>query len=458
MSVLAAVGLCVSLLAAPAAGRAKARPGTPVPRAVPIENAAALRPFFAALAALDRPAALPTGTPDSRLSTPDPREPGDGADAGIVRVLHLGDSHVAADWWSDELRQALQRRFGDAGVGLVMPGRPWAYFHHERARSPRAGWRTLGLGDAPGDGLLGLSGVALAPRPGASAASVIASFSRFEVQLGLPEGEACVQVSVDGAPLFSGRVGAGSGATPDLPPGLPLAVAVTPVEATAGSAPPVIGSCRALAFLGGEVAPGEHVLSVEDACGGAPLVLGVDVRHGTPGVVVDTLGLNGGELVWLERADPAVRRALLARVRPHLIIVSYGANDMTAAGFSRDGYEARARRILASLRRDAPGAAALVTAPFDRSHRRKGARRELVRRNEPEIAAALRAAALAEGCAFWDARAAMGGEGAIEAWRSRGLASRDLVHLTERGYRLLGSLLAESLLAAADISRGEADR
>lgn len=443
MTPLVAAALATTLLAVPAAAGAKATPRTaarratpaPEPRAVPIENPEALRPLVAALGALAGPAT-------------------DAGAAPVVRVLHLGDSHVAADWWSDELRQALQRRFGDAGVGLVMPGRPWSYFHHERAASPRANWQTLGLGRELGDGFVGLSGVALAPRPRAAAASLIARFSRFEVQVGLPQGEACIEVSVDGAPLFAGWVGPETGMPATEQLGLPVTVEVTTLESATGAAPPVAGSCRAIGYLRGEVAPGEHVLSVDDACGGSPLVLGVDLRDDAPGVLVDTLGLNGAEMAWLERADPAVRRELLGRVRPSLIVVSYGANDVTAAGFSRQGYLAQARRILAGVRRDAPGAAVLVTGPFDRSHRRKGPRRELVRRNEPEIAAALREAALAEGCAFWDARAAMGGEGSIDAWRKRGLAGRDLVHLTERGYRLLGRLLAESLLGALDLQNG----
>lgn len=448
MRALLAFSLAAALAGTPAAGSGPTKPRSPArrptpapePRAVPIENPRVLQPFFDALRRLGRPAA----------GASQGESPGPGVGLDVVRVLHFGDSHVAADWWTDELRRALQGRFGDAGVGLVMPGRPWSYFHHERATSPRANWQTLGLGREPGDGLVGLSGVALAPRPRAEAASVIAGFSRFEIQLGLPAGEACVQVSVDGAPLFSGWLGADGGIPAAELEEVPVRIELAPLEPGAGDSPPVMGSCRALAFITGEVPAGEHVLSVDDACGGLPLVLGVDLRGDAAGVLVDTLGLNGAEMVWLERADPAVRRALLARVGPRLLVLSYGANDMTATGFTREGYVEQARRILAALRRDAPEATILVTGPTDRSHRRKGARRELVRRNEPEIVGALREAALAEGCAFWDARAAMGGEGSIDAWRKRGLAGRDLVHLTERGYRILGSLLAESLLGELD--------
>ncbi|MEO1449221.1 MAG: GDSL-type esterase/lipase family protein [Bacteroidota bacterium] len=40
-----------------------------------------------------------------------------------VRILHIGDSHIQADWFSGRLRLALQKRYGSAGRGLVFPYR-----------------------------------------------------------------------------------------------------------------------------------------------------------------------------------------------------------------------------------------------------------------------------------------------------------------------------------------------
>jgi lysophospholipase L1-like esterase len=429
-------GLLLLTEVAAAGSTSPGNPGTsaphprpaPEPRPVAIESPAALTRFFAALQALE--AARTRG------------EPGQ-----LVRILHFGDSHVAADWWGNAVRRRLQARYGDAGPGYVMPGRAWKYFHHERALAPRANWQTLGLGRGETGGFWGLSGVALAPRPGAAEAAVIAEVTDYEVQVGLRDGEACLEVRVDGAPVFEGWVG-DDWAVP-APGDGPLEVEVVPVDEP-GTARPVVGSCRRLVFLRNvsPLPPGSHVLAVDNGCGGTPLVLGMDLRTGAGGVLLDTLGLNGGELERLDRFDPAVRRALLAHASPQLIIISYGANDMTASGFTRAGYTEAARGILAGLRADAPGAAILVTGPTDRSHRRKGPRRELVRTNEPLIVAALRDAALASGCSFWDAREAMGGEGSIDTWRRKGLAGRDLVHLSEAGYVRLGELLSDALLDA----------
>ena len=35
--------------------------------------------------------------------------------------MHIGDSHIQADWWTGYLRIRLQELFGSAGRGLVFP-------------------------------------------------------------------------------------------------------------------------------------------------------------------------------------------------------------------------------------------------------------------------------------------------------------------------------------------------
>jgi lysophospholipase L1-like esterase len=68
--------------------------------------------------------------------------------------------------------------------------------------------------------------------------------------------------------------------------------------------------------------------------------------------------------------------------------------------------------------------------------------------NEPAVIRALRSAALASGAAFVDQRALMGGDGSIRAWARRGLAARDLVHLSRGGYGRVADTLVDGLLRA----------
>ena len=39
---------------------------------------------------------------------------------GQVNILHIGDSHIQADYQTNQLRQNFQREFGNAGRGFVM--------------------------------------------------------------------------------------------------------------------------------------------------------------------------------------------------------------------------------------------------------------------------------------------------------------------------------------------------
>ena len=66
--------------------------------------------------------------------------------------------------------------------------------------------------------------------------------------------------------------------------------------------------------------------------------------------------------------------------------------------------------------------------------------------NVDHIIAAQREAALAEGCAFWNLRQAMGGKGSMKQWVTAGMGQGDFVHLTAPGYRLWGEAVAQLLV------------
>ncbi len=381
----------------------------------PIEDpSGTLAPFFATIAALEHP-------PDAAVRT--------------VRILHFGDSHVEADLWTGEMRRLLQARFGDGGVGYVMPGKPWRFFRHTLARSTGSGWKTVGFGKDPGDGLVGLSGIAIVPASKAQPAGVLAPGATFEVQVGLPSGPAPMALWVDGECAFAGPVGEGCGLTDD---GLETKVVPLPDD-----------PCQAVAFLRGTtfVPDMPHDVSVEPLPGDALRLLGMEFESGRPGILYEPLGIIGAEVSNLDKWRSDVRRVLLGRAAPRLIVVSYGTNEMGQADFSEADYLELCGRLIAALRRDAPGVPLLVTGPIDRDARRSRLK-GLVKSNEPEVVDALRKAALENGAAFWDARAAMGGEGSIMAWRAAGLAQADFVHLTAPGYEKLAGLLYDQLMEA----------
>lgn len=373
-----------------------AKPGEITPGVAAIEHPAALEGVFARLEALEK---------------------GEG-EAGVVRVLHFGDSHVAGDHLTGRLRTLLHQRFGDAGPGLLMPARPWrGYPHAGLVQHIGRRWPSFSLRSKEADGLFGLAGAAVAI-PEGETYQVTGSFSSFRVQTLGPglETPAIAVTDPAGAPV-------------------PLALA-SRTEAAPGE-----NALQSFTQTGLS-APGPLELSV--ALPGSTRLLGVELLSGRPGIQYDELGLDGAALFDLEKWDPALCRLLLAGAKPDLIVLAYGANDLGRPDTGWDAYRTRAEALVRRLKSES-GAPVLLVAPTDMAARRRRAAGTLAQRAKA-ITDVLRQVAQETGSAFWDAREAMGGPGSILKWRKANLAQRDLVHFTPAGYQRLGDLFFRSLM------------
>jgi lysophospholipase L1-like esterase len=443
-------------------GRTRPRP-KPVPLdaldPVPIEagEGTPLGTFFQALANLQSPSA-------------------DTSAPSLVRIMHFGDSHVASDYWAGVLRAKLQERFGNAGPGFVLAGRPWSSIRYADAESlDGKGWRTDGLRAGENDGVIGLGGLSTESFREAEPASALATFSQFDIFAATSPGSNCLQVQVDDAdvhdltadtqqvipspPVSSALVpepsskSLGGGAADPPEPMVQPTTTKRKKRRKAGPPVPPFKPWPADAPLDlleltnpTPLATGPHRISVRSSCGSTGRLLGLELYSGAKGVLYDTDGVNGARMSDLEKPMPALRRALLQKARPALIIVSYGTNDIGMRGFSSSEYEERAFQILRKLKADAGDASILVTGPTDRGSPRKRTR-ALIQAGQAALQPALRKAALRAGCAYWDQQAAMGGPGSMTRWVRAGLANYDYVHFSALGYTKLADMLYDQLIA-----------
>ena len=446
---------------------AKPKPPKPVPLSaldpVPIETGEGnpLEAFFRALSGL-------------ASSTTDGTAP------QVVRIIHFGDSHVASDYWAGALRESFQAKFGDAGPGFVLPGRPWSTIRYADARSlDGKGWRTDGLGVQENDGVVGLGGMSLESYREALPASGLASFSRFEILAAVRPGSDCLTVQLDDSAL-PGLTAKSESVIPPSPPAAPDSLVPEPSSRSLGGGaadppgpvsqqkstkgkkkrrkptPPVppwkpwpTGAPIDLLVLTGSAPPSTepHRISIRSSCESDARLLGVEFYSGSKGVIYDTDGVNGARLVDLNKPLPALRKALLRQAQPALIIVSYGTNDIGTKGFTASDYEERAFQILSKLKEDAGDASILVTGPTDRGSPRKKMR-AYIQAAQAELQPALRRAALRAGCAYWDQQAAMGGPGSMTRWVRAGLAGYDYVHFTGAGYHRLAEMLFNQVMSS----------
>jgi lysophospholipase L1-like esterase len=376
-----------------------------------IANAQTLEPFFDALRDLES----------------------NGSDR-IVRVMQFGDSHTAADFWSGRMRWRLQSRFGNGGFGLIMPARPWRGYHHDGVDQLEGrGWPGTSLREKETDGLVGFAGAALFP-PASGVFRLRAAFGEYRVQIlgedhDMPRANVVEVTDPAALPTI---------AAPSLTVGPPGVISEDkPIEG--------LGNLKTFGESGLPYTTPQE-LSITFPAGSR--LLGVDLRSGHSGVIYDELGLNGAEMTDLDRWNVALRQALFASTKPDLIVLAYGTNDMDRQEPDPMAYQMQVQALMTKLKQES-GAAILVVGPMDRigTKRRQAAR---LRVEATRTIHALRAAALASGCAFWDARQAMGGEGSMLKWRRAGLAKPDLVHLTVPGYERIGNDMADALIAAFD--------
>jgi hypothetical protein len=349
-----------------------------------------------------------------------------------VVVLQYGDSHTASDVGAGVLRHALQARFGDGGRGFVPLGRPWKGFWQEGVHAGMtrefepAKVSFAAKGTFAGNGAFGLLGVAVdASRAGARAwTEVKVPVSHVEVAyLEQPLGGS-FEVLVDGA--SAGRV------------------ATRAPQERSG-------------FFGLDVADGPHTIEARIVGDGAVRLFGLTLDRSQPGVVVDTLGINGAQIFtplhWSEEHfGEQVRHAA-----PGLVVLAYGTNEAVEQGLLDADYERRLAELLGRVAHAAPNASCLLLGPPDLARRAKGQSEWKTWPRVVEIVAMQRRVAEGAGCAFFDQQGAMGGPGSIAAWavgpepRARG----DRVHLTRTGYTQVATALSTEILHGYDEWRAE---
>lgn len=337
----------------------------------------------------------------------------------VTRILHYGDSHVAADILTGALRRDFQSWFGEAGPGFVLPGRPWQGYSRTGVTSETsAGWQTDGLTQASTaeDGRLGPAGVSLSTSASGEWMTVTAAASYFDIYVLKQPGGGSIDLSVDGV---------------EQKRDVSLASRVSE------------SACIELIADSGSV----HTIELRTTSAGRARIFGIAIERNSAGVIYEALGINGARASRALNWDWTVLAGSLERRDPDLIVVAYGTNEVSDRDLDLEEYSASFTTLLNRFHEAAPRASILVIAPPDRGVR-IGHRWKPIERMSA-LVKAQRRAAFEAGAAFYDLFNAMSGSGSIERWATlaQPLAQPDRVHLTTAGYRLVADQLYSELMS-----------
>ena len=338
------------------------------------------------------------------------RQPG-----AVTRILHYGDSPVTADSITADVRSLMQQQFGDAGHGFVLVAKPWAWYGHRGIDLSGRGWtiEPASLSRAR-DGIHGLGGVSFTGGTGASSHIVLAeNHAQVEIQYLLQPGGGVLSVHASGQTIAEIDTNA-----PQKEPGFKT------------------------------VSLPEGTRSIDLAVEHGPVrMFGVIFTREEPGVIYNSLGLNGASVQMIVRYfEKGQWTEELQHQKPDLVVLNYGTNESIYASYIQQYYAGELREVIRRIHAAVPNASLLIMSPMDRGEK-DGSGQIATPAALPRLVEIQRRVAGETGFAFFNTFQAMGGEGTMARWYQSQprLVSADFMHPLPAGARKVGVLLYQAL-------------
>ncbi len=327
-----------------------------------------------------------------------------------ISIVHIGDSHIQADYLTLVIRNELQQFFGNAGRGLVFP------YQLAQSNAPpdissasNADWEFNRLAHPEIPIAAGISGYCI--RTSSSGAfidfylksidsSTPQSFNRLKFFLGNSTAISwMLQANNNNAPFLIKKEDADTSVFKE----------VTLDQSTDGFTLSSLPSDSLKEFYG------------------------VSLENSMPGIIYHTIGVNGATYDSYNSA-PLFWQQLPA-LNADLYIISLGTNEAQKLGLDQNIFLQQMNLFLEKLKATSPGADVLITTPAD----------DFYRRRRPNIMLKQISNLIVSYCnhhniPLWDLYHITGGYGSAYKWLKRGMMNNDRVHFINDGYRIQGNI------------------
>ena len=345
-----------------------------------------------------------------------------------VRVMHYGDSQIEMDRISQDLREALQGRFGGSGTGYfpavgnvpsasISKSASGGFMHftmYGDSTTQRAGHNRYGP-LAQVARLTGGGTVSLRSTRNKTARERVKTFESVSVLYGRSSKDFSVKAISDTLrPEALTESGDGGTTLVTWHFGQPVQKAV-------------------LSFQG-------------DA---EIYAIGAD---GEAGVAVDNIPLRGCSGTIFTRISQPLMTESFALTDTRLIILQFGGNYMPVARSTKviEQYQQQIADQINYFHTVAPQAKILFIGPSDMGKSVNG--RVVTWPRLPELVDSLKATALRNDAAYWDLYRMMGGQNSMAQWvrHNPAYAGPDYIHFTPAGAQKVGEALSNTLLGYYD--------
>ncbi len=334
----------------------------------------------------------------------------------LLQILHIGDSHIQADFFTAETRRLLSQWMNTQNTSrgftfpysMVKSNNPDDYDVIWEGEWTRNMWNSI---ESP---LLGLAGVS---------ASTVDSLSRFGLRL--------KQSAISFSPFNLVRVNYhGNGFEPIL-------LEATNAEVLSRDEGHVIYR------LDSESSNVNFGLEKVGQDSGVFTLFGIELLNSDAILQYHAAGVNGATVGTFLGSSNFIQQA--TDLNPNVVIVSLGTNDAYSPSYSSVRFSQDYSELIARISNALPMASIVVTTPGDHL-----IDRQRINPNIAKINKDIYRVAHGTGCAIWDFYRVMGGNGSVNLWAQQGFCESDKLHLNRKGYRLQGSLLFEAMIGATN--------
>jgi hypothetical protein len=331
---------------------------------------------------------------------------------GTISIVHIGDSHIQADYLTGIVRGGLQQFFGNAGRGLVFPYQlAQSNAPPDISSSSNTSWQFNRLAHPEIPITPGVSGYGIQTITDGAAIS----FSLKPDAFG-PQTFNRLKFFVDSNASNSWNLGGGPDTTT------------------------FFLNNDSSSFLYREIVLTENTNSFFFSSlpsGKMKEFYGVSLENSRPGILYHVIGVNGARYDHFNLASLFWNQ--LAGLKADLFIISLGTNEAQAIAFNEKNFQQQLSLFLRKIKEVAPNAAVLITTAADSFKKRK-----------PNAALKQINLSLINYCnqnhiAAWDLYRITNGYGSAYSWMKRSLMNRDKIHFTTKGYQVQGNLLFNAL-------------
>jgi lysophospholipase L1-like esterase len=336
-----------------------------------------------------------------------------------ISVVHIGDSHVQADYITHAVRKNFQEQFGNAGRGLVVPAKvAGSHDAFNVVSSSQVTWNAKRCIHPDQPLPIGVGGITI-------------NTNQPNATLNVHMKDLWLDHSFNTLTLFFQK---------------DITSFHFSVKDTAN---------QTLGFIGpftNELFPNYSRIVFPYPVGGITLqtlkstpqqvqatIFGMSLENGKNGILYHAIGVNGAKYAHYNAAMFFTQQ--VTALKPELIIISLGTNESIDFPNIDRNFSQHVDKMITSLRESNPKARFILVTPQEIFKKRTKANPGTLKIREQLIQYAVE-----NGLAFWDMYKALGGEHSAEAWKQQELLRPDGIHLTREGYEYQGNLFYQALM------------